>query len=239
MKKLFTIILGILLSIALVFAIGFHNANEILPGTFNGSYKFMNGNLGIGTDTPFAKLEIKSSATGTSSVMLRASENSNLLWFVREDPDADGAMTLRDKTNNDKVVIHSNENSYFNGGNIGIGNTNPLVKLDVEGTIEYDGLQAESDIRLKKNINNYNKGLDEISKLRGVSFDWKNSSSNRTQIGLIAQEVEVILPEMVITKEDGYKSIAYVDLIIPLINSVKELKQENENLRERIELLEN
>lgn len=59
-----------------------------------------------------------------------------------------------------------------------------------------------------------------------------------TQIGVIAQEVETVFPELVHTDKEGYKSVSYSNLVAPLIEAVKELKQQNETLNNRVEALE-
>jgi FtsZ-binding cell division protein ZapB len=78
-----------------------------------------------------------------------------------------------------------------------------------------------SDRRLKENIQDI-KGLDSILGLRGVTFTWKQSGEK--EIGLIAQEVEKVLPVLVKTNSDtGIKSVKYGNLVAPLIEAIKEL----------------
>ena len=92
-----------------------------------------------------------------------------------------------------------------------------------------------SDERLKDNIQTIS-GLELISQLRGVSYDWK--SSGKASAGVIAQEVEEVMPSAVQTDADGMKSVEYDQLIAPLIEAVKELKAQNEALEARIKELE-
>jgi hypothetical protein len=122
------------------------------------------------------------------------------------------------------------------GGNLGIGMT-PTEKLDVNGGVRgTSAYQSTSDVRYKKNIETISDALDKILLLRGVTFDWrtdefrdKNFKSTR-DMGVIAQEVEKVFPEAVLTDKDGYKSVAYSELVAPLINAVKELYSRNQNL---------
>jgi len=81
-----------------------------------------------------------------------------------------------------------------------------------------------SDERLKDNVTEITSALHKISQIRGVEFDW-NSESNYTghDVGIIAQEIEKVLPEAVITREDGYKAVRYEKLIPLLIQAIKEL----------------
>ena len=91
---------------------------------------------------------------------------------------------------------------------------------------------ARSDIRLKTNISTIETPLDKISKIRGVQFDWK--SDNQSGGGVIAQEVEKVLPEFVhdIGNGTGHKTVDYNGLIGVLVESVKELKEEIKMLKE-------
>lgn len=132
-------------------------------------------------------------------------------------------------------------------GNMGIMNSNPTEALEVNGNGKFAGTVSAScgvltcsDIRFKKNIKNLEGSLTKVSQLDGVSYEWrreefpKRNFTNKTQIGLIAQEVEAIFPELVYTDKEGYKSVDYAHLTPILIESIKELNQklikiENQN----------
>ncbi len=90
-----------------------------------------------------------------------------------------------------------------------------------------------SDYRLKKNIEPIEDSLDKVSKLNGVNFEWKKENNNEKYIGLIAQEVEKVLPEVVFKKDDYY-GINYKLLVSVLIEAVKERQKQIENLKERL-----
>lgn len=95
------------------------------------------------------------------------------------------------------------------------------------------GFSLYSDMRLKKDIRTIETTLDDLSQLRGVSFKYKKESPNdvlkrmddRTKYGLIAQEVEMIYPELVKVDKDGYKMVDYIGLIPVLINAINELNR--------------
>lgn len=93
-----------------------------------------------------------------------------------------------------------------------------------------------SDIRLKKDIKPLKSALSTLGKLQGKSYRWKDN--NEPDIGLIAQELEKVIPELVKTDNKGYKSIVYQKLTAVLIEAVKEQQQEINNLSNRIALLE-
>jgi hypothetical protein len=99
-----------------------------------------------------------------------------------------------------------------------------------------------SDARLKKNLIVITDAIDKINQLYGYHFTWndliKDDRENTETVGLIAQEVEKVLPEAVWTGEDGYKRI-YLDKITPLlVEGIKELNQKIKSLERRIEKLE-
>lgn len=91
-----------------------------------------------------------------------------------------------------------------------------------------------SDARYKKNIATFENALDVVMNLRGVTYDWRKTEfaamnfSEGKQVGLIAQEVEKVLPELVITDGNGYKSVAYVNLIPVLVEAIKTMKSTHE-----------
>jgi hypothetical protein len=150
---------------------------------------------------------------------------------------------------------------------IGIGVASPAQTLDISGTLRIRSLvagtntaigrsstgditAATSDQRLKKDVTTITGALNSVCQLRGVNFKWDNSfdqefiisqeENNKNQIGLIAQEVEQVYPELVyLNGIKNYKSVRYAEIVSVLIEAVKELKQENENLKTRITVLEN
>jgi hypothetical protein len=128
--------------------------------------------------------------------------------------------------------VTNSSNIFNNGGNVGIGTTNPTVKLEVNGRLKTQGINELSDVRYKKDIQTLTNALANIEKLRGVSYDWKQSEfpeknfDTKHQIGLIAQELELVYPELVNTDAEGYKSVDYSKLVAVLIEAVKEQQVE-------------
>jgi polyhydroxyalkanoate synthesis regulator protein len=103
--------------------------------------------------------------------------------------------------------------------------------LGVNGIVYAKGFQQVSDRQLKENITNITAALEKISKLRGVTFKWKETG--KKDIGLIAQEVEEVIPEAVVEK-DGLKYINYDTLIPLLIEAIKEQQKEIDELKQQI-----
>lgn len=93
-----------------------------------------------------------------------------------------------------------------------------------------------SDARLKTNVVTLENTLDKLENIKGVSFDWNqlakdNGKDDSKQIGIIAQDLESVFPELVHTKDDGYKTVDYVKLTAVLLQAVNELRQEIKNLK--------
>jgi hypothetical protein len=104
---------------------------------------------------------------------------------------------------------------------------------------EYPIVQP-SDSRLKDNITPISTPVEKIKALSGVEFDWNSGEQVGTHdVGLIAQDVEAVLPEAVTTQEDGYKNLAYTKVIPLLVEAMKEQQTMIEALRAEIELLKN
>ena len=92
---------------------------------------------------------------------------------------------------------------------------------------------ASSDKKLKDNLKPIENSLDKVSKLSGYEFDWndKQETYQGHDVGVVAQEVEKVLPEIVTTRDNGYKAVKYEKLVPLLIESIKELKAEIEELK--------
>lgn len=116
------------------------------------------------------------------------------------------------------------------GGRIGLFDTDKWpdikMKLDVDGATQGVAFLNRSDARLKENVREIPDALERVLKLRGVSFHWKdrhNPLMNKEQLGFLAQEVEAVFPEAVITNSaTGMKSVAYDNLVGPLVEALKE-----------------
>jgi hypothetical protein len=128
---------------------------------------------------------------------------------------------------------------YFPTGNVGIGTSSPSYPLDVNGNINSSNtvfavhFDNVSDISLKENV--YNLYLpyarDTINNLQPKEFTWKDSGEK--SYGLIAQEVEQILPSIVHSKSDGTKTVNYIEIIAFLIAAVKDLQQQIDDINSK------
>ena len=123
---------------------------------------------------------------------------------------------------------------------IHIGGTGePSVKLQVTGEVYVTGnitAYYSSDINLKDNIRPIESAVFKVQQIRGVFFNWNEKSGTLEQekgsdVGLIAQEVEKVLPEIVVTREDGLKAIQYEKVVPLLVEAIKEQQSEIEKLK--------
>ena len=120
-------------------------------------------------------------------------------------------------TNADSNVTVTGSGAETAAVSIGLNNN-----ISISGEITAQDVNSTSDLRLKMNINPIEGALDKVLKLAGVEFDWVNN--NKRSIGVVAQQVEEVLPELVHTNDSGYKSVSYGNLTALLIEAIKELK---------------
>jgi hypothetical protein len=199
------------------------------------------GNVGIGTISPNEKLVvwnatvaddvsgIRNSAYRPHLTLEDLSTNAND-WQVWADGGVlsflTGDVSAVNKLTTERMRIASN-------GDVGIGDTSPSYKLDVDGTIRATGdVIAYSDKRVKENIKTIDNSLEKVNQLRGVEFN--KIGEDKKSIGVIAQEIEKILPEVVREDDKGMKSVAYGNITGILIEAIKELKAEVEELKKQI-----
>jgi len=131
--------------------------------------------------------------------------------------------------------------SFSGAGSVGIGMVpSGTYKLEVNGLLKTSGITEVSDIRWKKNIAPINNSLTRLVQLRGVTYNWRadefkdKNFETTPQIGLIAQEVEKVFPELVKTDVNGYKSVEYSKVVAILIQAVKEQQVIISNQQEQI-----
>ena len=142
-------------------------------------------------------------------------------------------LDARFGTDNDYKIYHSGAHAYhdLSTGNTYFrdGTTTRFTFARTTGDFTASGnITAYSDERLKSNIRTIDNALDKVSELRGVYFDKDDKAST----GVIAQEIEKVLPE-VVNNDGEYKSVAYGNIVGILIEAIKELKAEIETLKSK------
>ena len=184
----------------------------------------LQNNVGIGTTSPGAKLDIKGDTSnwGTMAKIFLTDSNTNTAsrnWSIGNGGSAFGNLSFYVSTAKDGVpegATATHIMSLQSSGNVGIGTTSPSYTLTVAGTAWVtSGSWSGSDIRWKKNINTLSQSssLEKVMALNPVNYQWKTDEypemkfSSGTQLGFIAQDVEKIIPEVVtLTTKDTKES---------------------------------
>jgi hypothetical protein len=129
-------------------------------------------------------------------------------------------------------------------GSFGVGTAASGITGEIRATNEVTAYYS-SDERLKENIQEIDAALYKLRKVRGVMFDWKDEVIEQRggedkyfvrkhDTGVIAQEIEQVLPEVVATRKDGYKAVRYEKLAGLIIQAINELADEVEEIKQRL-----
>ena len=143
-------------------------------------------------------------------------------------------------TARDSLDLGTSDDPQFNS--LGIGTAASATTGQIRATDDITAFYS-SDVALKENIHNIPSASDKIEQLNGVLFDWKqewidtNGGEDgyfvrKSDVGVIAQDVEKVLPEIVGTRPNGIKAVKYDRLCALLIEGFKEMKQEIKQLKE-------
>jgi hypothetical protein len=129
-------------------------------------------------------------------------------------------------------IVPALSGTYSNGAtDIGTG-TSKWRDLYLSGTANAANFNTTSDATLKTNVETLSGSLDAVTSLRGVSFDWLENGGS--EIGVIAQEVEAVLPDVVSTNDEGIKSVKYGNMVAVLIEAIKEQQLRIEALEAKL-----
>ena len=133
----------------------------------------------------------------------------------------------------------TSSNVQFGSLGIGMAATGTSGRIDAANDIV---AFSSSDIRFKENITPIENALDKISKISGNTYDWKAENKAEhgyegNDVGVIAQEIEAVLPQLVQTRESGFKAVKYDKLVALLIEGIKEQQTQIHSLTIEIEKL--
>jgi hypothetical protein len=210
------------------------------------------GKVGIGTSTPTSKLNVYNN--GVTEIKLQASSSNvsrfwalNSVFAIGFGIDGSGYGHIYSNLNSPTELM-----TFYNG-RVGIGRVpSSSFKLDVNGSIRVNTTTYSSDLRLKKNIKEINEQRNDIFKLVGVSYNLNNSENiitesnissdkqeekTRIHYGLIAQDVQKILPDLVYADDEGFLSIDYVSIIPFMIEAMKDQQTQIDALKKQLDEL--
>lgn len=204
------------------------------------------GYVGIGTTTPLARLDVTVDNNVTAFVIQNTGGTSDKRIFGMG-PIDDKLLfsSYNDSFGYVRTVIYMDHDGF-----VGINNDTPVHALDVTGTAGLSSGTAwtnTSDSRVKDIHGNYEYGLDEIIRLRTVRFNFKEDNplqlpSNREMIGIVAQEVQEIIPDAISKGEKGYLQLNIDPIHWAAVNAIGDLNeklQKGFNLRDsKIDALE-
>jgi hypothetical protein len=226
-----------------------------------------NAKTGINTDSPAEMLFVKGGEIGIGSRGNYKQIQSNDQWSTFGNTTAMPPLyghQMRSESNNLRLGIRNSTTACIEWGEeitgdlefnlIGgtsvfnkmtlFGGNSPLYRLTLAGSANSTGWFTSSDIRFKKDIAKIEQPLQKVMGISGYTYNFRQEEFPKkgfpatTQMGLIAQEVEKVAPEVVTTDESGYKGIAYSNLVPLLIEAIKVQQTEIHDLRTRLEKLE-
>ncbi len=202
------------------------------------------GKVGLGTATPNNLLDLGDSYGLTPSdpvakklAVYQESGNNNF-YGLGVSASQLNIFASAGPTGAPVMVLNANGNV-----GIGLGNAVPAFKLDVAGDINAtgqvraSGVVLTSDARFKQQVRPLGGALAAVQALRGVRYTWNalgikhGGQAGAEQVGVLAQELEKVLPELVSTGPDGYKAVNYAQLTPVLIEAIKEQQQQIDALK--------
>jgi len=207
--------------------------DRIRFGAGNDLQMYHTGSNSIIDDTGTGNLQIK----GANIQIMKTGGTDDMATFT-----ADGAAALF-FANSEKIATTTNGVHIKNGG-LGVGTDAGTTDGQIRATDDITAFYS-SDVALKENIHNIESPMDKVQQLNGVLFDWKedyiknNGGEDgyfvrKTDVGVIAQDVEKVLPEVVGTRPNGVKAVKYDRLCALLIECVKDLQSQVNDLKKGV-----
>ena len=234
--------------------------SRIKLSSYGDSYFNSNGSFGIGTTNPECSLHVKGkgkfdsiethrldiSSFGNAlpgvpgskfGALIKGPLNGHVVLNIRSNDSNDGFYVRAPKDFKNPDIVDKTVLAVKSNGLIGIGHHNPAYKLDVNGSIRCNNLSQTSDFRWKKQIQLIDQASEILKGIKPVSYYWKQevfddkNFKDRKHYGVIAQDLEVLIPELVETDQDGYKSVDYTSLIGLIIKAFQEQQKDLDMLK--------
>jgi hypothetical protein len=212
------------------------NSNVTIKGN-----AVIGGDIVLGNNIALAGLSLYPMSSNTAESGIVSGVDT---WFVDTSSNAiysymgkkvivDGESELRGR-----VTLGADGGAYMvgDGSNIGIGLSNPQEMLHVAGNILANGTITPSDAMLKTDVFAIDgaSALDVLDAIRGYTFKYIDDVKGGIHSGVMAQDVERVLPHVVGNTDIGFKTVAYMELIAYLIEAVKQLRREVDTLKRTV-----
>jgi hypothetical protein len=216
-------------------------SGELLPGGASGTATYLLQANGIG----FAPSWVDPATVVGSSAWSVSGNNPASGSFIGTVTSATNPDLVFKTDGTERMRILGSSTGAGTAGFIGINTASPgtTYRLNLNGSLTATGAFFSSDARWKQNITTIENPLAKVLALHGVNYEYRTAENpdrdfpQGMQMGLIAQEVEKVVPEVVRTNDDGYKAIAYQNLVGLLIESTKEQQSVIESQRATIDNL--
>lgn len=200
-----------------------------------------NGNMGIGENKPTNLLQLKAVSGFTGSMQLNIDENST--GFGRIGFSNTGTLGWTLAAHRDNTASSSSMNFYSNQLNADVLSLRGDGSACFYGNVKANVVATCSDVRYKSNVKTIKDALKKVQAIDGVTYTYKVNEyadqhfPTQEQAGLIAQQVESVLPQVVYTDANGYKSVDYAKVVPLLVEAIKELKKELGDVKKSNDLL--
>jgi hypothetical protein len=191
--------------------------------------EFVNSNLSIALNTANIIVNSANSFANTVNVTAQAAFDTANASFSQSSNAANLIYEIVDDTTNNTTLFVALFDANTGTPNTAYVSSSKLYYNPSTGELSATNFDSLSDVNKKTDIETIQNAIETVGELRGVTFKWKDNGHK--SMGLIAQEVEAVVPEVVVTNELGDKSVTYGSLIGLLVEAVKELKKEIESLK--------
>lgn len=193
-------------------------ASPTFTGTINGAALVLTGDLTVsGTTTSVNSNTVE---IGDSILTLNSDEAGT--------PSQNGGIEIERGTSDNVRFVWDETNDQWSAESF---NGSSWVAADFKAaTATVTDLDTTSDQNLKENIRPFDNPIEAVKQINGVQFNW--IETGKSSAGVIAQEVEAVLPDLVTNKDEGYKAVNYMGIIGLLVETVKELENRIQQLED-------
>ena len=199
-------------------------------------------NLKLNNDTIISDISASSAHTDVKGLI----SGNDIHTLVEGKTTGNVVIGLRGANTSSKFAVISGKGDYYSNTTY----DHTAFSVDSSGSFMFNGtgqitgsLEVKGDVtafyssdeRLKDNIQPIESPLEKIFKINGVSFDWNEKSDKKGHdVGVIAQEIEKVLPELVVERDSGYKAVRYEKIVALLIEAIKQQQLQIDELKSKV-----